>query len=218
MPTHTAAAAAKLEALPANETGPAKITAIYKPKDGFKDSNIINVEMSLDIFSPSTKEIVDINMSHPTLGFKFQLTQMAAQPIIKSCKSGTQAAKLKNWRSRIRHGTIQAIDSEYVNTIENIHLTIQWFLESNQTKCKITIGHHKIAQPLMASGIPQVHFDQLHAIAPHLHACGYGKDHNLWGEYGFFPAVDKSTIHNAITDAQVTTRFTPCQLQKRTDW
>jgi hypothetical protein len=49
-PTHTAAAAAKLEALPADNIDKATITAIYEPEDGFKDSDILNVEMSLETF------------------------------------------------------------------------------------------------------------------------------------------------------------------------
>jgi hypothetical protein len=74
-PMHTAAAAAKLEALPADDTDPATITAIYEPNDGFQDSDILNVEMSLDIFGPSTTEIVAIDTRHPTLGFEFQSAQ-----------------------------------------------------------------------------------------------------------------------------------------------
>ena len=94
---YPAATAARLKALPADGTDPARITAIYEPEDGFKDSDILNIEMLLDIFGLSTMEAVAINTPHPTLVFEFHLPQRAAMPIIKVCKSGTQAAKLKNW-------------------------------------------------------------------------------------------------------------------------
>jgi hypothetical protein len=218
IPMDNAAAAATLEALPADDMDIATITAVYEPDDGFKDSEILNIEMSLDIFGPSTTETVDINMRHPTMGFEFHSPQMSARPVIKACKSGTQAAKLKNWRSRFRHGTIRAIDGEYMDTIEDIHLTFKRLLESNRMNCEITIAHHEISQPLTASGIPQLHFDQLHAIAHHLHVMRYGDDYDLWGKYGSFPEVDESTIHNAIADEQTVARFTRRQLCKRTDW
>jgi hypothetical protein len=46
----------------------------------------------------------------------------------------------------------------------------------------------------------------------------YGDDYNLWGDYGSFPNINESTIHNAIADDQATARFTRRQLKKRTDW
>jgi hypothetical protein len=42
---------------------------------------------------------------------------MTARPIIKSCKSGPQTANLKNWRSRFWHGTIRAINGEYITQL-----------------------------------------------------------------------------------------------------
>jgi hypothetical protein len=54
-----------------------------------EDSNILNIEVSLDIFGLSTMEILNINMQNPTLGFEFPSPQTTAQPIIKLCKLGT---------------------------------------------------------------------------------------------------------------------------------
>jgi hypothetical protein len=49
--------------------------------------------MSLDIFGPSTTEVLTIDPRHPTLGFEFHSPHSAARPIIEQCKSGTTAAK-----------------------------------------------------------------------------------------------------------------------------
>ena len=106
---HPSAAAAKLKSLPADDIDPTILTAIYEPDDGYKNSNIMNIKISLDIFGPSTTEIIRIDKRHPTFGFEFESRQQTAQPIIQSCKSGTQAAKLRSWQSRFQHGTIRAI-------------------------------------------------------------------------------------------------------------
>jgi hypothetical protein len=213
-----AAAAAKLDATTLDDVNPAIITALYEPDEAFQDSDVLNIEMSLDIFGPSTTESMTLDLRHPSLGFEFQSNTLTARPIIKSCKTGTQAAKLRNWRSRFRHGTIRAINGEYIDTIADVHLTISQLIESKESFCKITIAHHEISQPLTASGIPQLHFDQLHAIAHHLHVLRYGDDHDLWGDYDSFPIVHESTIHNAIADDITAARFTRRQLRKRTDW
>jgi hypothetical protein len=85
----------------------AMIATIYKPENGYQDSDILNIEMSLDIFGPSTTEVLRIDPRHPTLGFEFHSPNQDARPVIKQCKSGTYAAKMKTWRSRFQHGTIR---------------------------------------------------------------------------------------------------------------
>jgi hypothetical protein len=101
-----AAAAATSEAATDAPEDTAMIATIYEPENGFKDSDVLNIETSLDIFGPSTTETIDIDGRHPTLGFEFHSSAASARPIIKFCKTGTPAAKLHNWRSRFRHGTL----------------------------------------------------------------------------------------------------------------
>jgi hypothetical protein len=215
-----AAAAAKLDAFIASDTNEphARISTIYEPEQGYHDSDVLNIELSLDIFGPSTTEVLTIDPRHPTLGIEFHSSQPTARPIIKQCKSGTPAAKMRNWRSRFRHGTIRAIDGEYMDTIEDVRHTVATLRDSNRTDCKITIAHHEIAQPLTASGIPQLHFDQLHAIAHHLHVMKYGEDFDLWDNKNEFPSIDKDTIRQAVADDQAVARFTRRQLKRREDW
>jgi hypothetical protein len=73
-----------------------------------------------------------------------------------------------------------------MDTIEDIRHTVAKLKESSWSNCKITIAHHEIARPLTASGIPQLHFDQLHAMANHLHVMKYGEDYDLWGDCNLF--------------------------------
>jgi hypothetical protein len=74
IPDHPAGAAAKLDASAANSSTEAMIATlhddpsteamnatIYEPSSRYQDSNILNIEMSLDIFGPSTTEVLTIN-------------------------------------------------------------------------------------------------------------------------------------------------------------
>jgi hypothetical protein len=237
-PTRTAAAAATLEHpahddagyyAPADEIephddvdfaddNPATINTIYEPATGYHAGDINNIEMSMDIFGPSTTEPISLDTKHPTLGFIFSSPQGNDRPIIQDCQSGTPAAKIRNWRSRFRYGSLRAINGQYLDNITNVHRTIAQLHDANAKTCTITIAHPEIAQPLTASGIPQLHFDQLHAIAHHLHVIRYGEDYDLWGNTADWPHVDEETIHQAIIDDQVPVKFTRRKLKIRDDW
>jgi hypothetical protein len=110
------------------------------------------------------------------MGFKFQSKLGSKRPVIHNCKSGTQAAQLRNWQSRFRYGTLCAINGQFIDTIDDAQIIISKLNDSKKQECKVTITHPEIAQPLTASGIPQLHFDQLHAIAHHLHILKYCTD------------------------------------------
>ncbi len=87
-----------------------------------------------------------------------------------------------------------------MDTIEDVRHTIATLRDSNRTDCKITIAHHEITQPLTASGIPQLHFDQLHAIAHHLHVMRYGDDYDLWDNKAVpYKHLTLPTIHSVIS-------------------
>jgi hypothetical protein len=76
-PADPAAAAATPQA---QEATPAMIAKIYETTDGYIDEDILNMQMSLDIFGRSTTEIIRINKKHPTLGFDFRSAKGSARP------------------------------------------------------------------------------------------------------------------------------------------
>jgi hypothetical protein len=197
---------------------PATIHTIYEPANGYHDGDINNIEMSMDIFGPSTTETISMDCRHATLGLIFCPDNGTERPIIQECQPGTPAAKIRNWRSRFRYGTLRAINGEYVDTVHAAITKFAQLHDARATDCKITIAHPEIAQPLTASGIPQLHFDQLHAIAHHLHVLKHGDDHNLWGDTSDWPVLDEETVHQAIVDDQVPAKFTRRQLKTRQDW
>jgi hypothetical protein len=74
LPDNPAAAAAKVDALDyfnSTDLDHAIVATLYQPDGGYQDSDILNIEMSLDIFGPSTTELLTIDARHPTLGFEF---------------------------------------------------------------------------------------------------------------------------------------------------
>ena len=63
----------------------------------FTSQDILQLEMSLDIFGPSTT--IKVNTSHHTdLGFIF--FDGKETPTIRDCKQGTPAQAIRSWRSR----------------------------------------------------------------------------------------------------------------------
>ena len=223
-PTTTAAAAKTQAPLPEpldpiaphyDDTTPQVLAVIHEdppsnthpPSFKFNRKDILNIEMSADIYGPSSTEEIDIHPTHPTLGFDMHFTNLSAKPTIKNCKTGTPAARIKHWRSKYRHGTIRAINGIYVDTIQDIQETVTKLKGSNATTCTITIAHPEIPEPLTHEGIPQLHFDQLHMLAHHLHVLKYGDNYDLWDDKTTKPPLSEATIHQAIADG-----ITPAKL------
>jgi hypothetical protein len=66
-----------------NDKNPAMIHQIYEPETGYNDGDILNVEMSMDIFGPSTTETMRLE-KHPTLGFNFCSPNGTERPIYRT--------------------------------------------------------------------------------------------------------------------------------------
>lgn len=84
----------------------------------------------------------------------------------------------------------------------------------------MTIAHPEIAAPLTSDGIPQLHFDQLHMLAHHLHVLRYGKDNNLWADPKSLPPIEEAVIHQALASEEIdlSAKYSRKQLKRRKDW
>ena len=131
----------------------------------FTTQDILQLEMSLDIFGPSTT----IKMStsyHTDLGFIF--FDSKETPTIKDCKHGTPAHAIRSWRSRFCFGTIRAVNGKKINTKQQFQTIIE-HVEQTKITCLITIAQKEISNIHTAKGVPKLHFNQLNAMANHLH-------------------------------------------------
>ena len=172
----------------------------------------LQLELTLDIFGPSTTVRIPVNKTMD-LGFEFQ--QGKVSPTIVSCKHNTPANTIKRWRSRFRHGTIRAIDGEHIYTIQQFRDIVQELQKKNRHYCEITIAHEEIHNLHTAEGVPQLHFDQLNAIAHHLHAIR-NNIHN-WEPLTPCP-TDDDAEHYATINNIVPVKLTRRIVKQKEDW
>ena len=76
-----------------------------------------------------------------------------------------------------------------------------------------TIAHEEYSNLHTASGVPQIDFDQLQAVAHHLNCMHYGDDYRLHD-----PDYDEAVIHQAMANNMLPAKLTRCVLLKREDW
>ena len=88
-----------------------------------KDQGIMNIEMSLDIYDPSTTVTVSLHGDHKHLGFIFHSNLRT--PTIQKCEHGTPASNIKRWRSRFQNTAIRAIDGKIIGTIAQLNQRVK---------------------------------------------------------------------------------------------
>ena len=170
----------------------------------------MQTDMSLDIYSPSTTVILPVDNTHPTLEFLFH--DELNTPTIQDCAPCTPASTIERWRSRFRHGTIRAINGAIIDTIPQLKLIIQEILKIEATMCSINITHEDFGNlHSTAQGLPQMHLDQLKAVAHHLNCIKYGDDYNLHirikTNYPQSPCRWHSPSHTDTKNSQATERL-----------
>ena len=197
-----------------------------------KDKDILQLEFSLDVFGPSTTIQVEVDNS-TTLGFCFYPGKVT--PTIQDCTPHTPANGIRAWRSRFRHGTIRAIDGEVIHNVQQLEDHLEELRKLGKTTCSITIAHEEIWSLHTANGIPQLHFDQLNAIAQHLHNVKHDTDSTIplmpktmtpdgptirkVIATGTIPkGMDEDTIHNATGTGLIPIKLTRRKIQQLDDW
>ena len=158
-----------------------------------KDEDIMQIDMSLDIYGPLTTVTLSVDSSHPILGFLFH--DELNTPTIQDCVPRTLASKIECWRSHFRYGTIRAINGKIIDTIPQLKHIIQEILTTKVIACSIKIAHEDFGNLHIAQGLPQMHFNQLKAVAHHLNFIKYGDNCNLH-EY----QDEDIIVHKAIGD------------------
>ena len=111
---------------------------------------------------------------------------------------------------------IRAINGIKIDTVHKFRQLVQEIKNDKTTKqCKVTIAHLEIAAPLTSNGILQLHFDQLHMLAHHLHVLQYGKDNDLWADPKSLPPIEEAVIHQALASDEIdlSTKYSRKQLK-----
>jgi deoxyuridine 5'-triphosphate nucleotidohydrolase len=128
---------------------------------------ICNVDLSHDPFADIQKVTLSCRGNHPTRGLILEdCDTWNDRVIIKSCKSGTPAARIKRWRSRLKNSTLLKIDD---TTVQNIRQLEQYLSTvSPGTDVILTIGLEEKVAMNDSAGIPMMYYDQLNAVSTHL--------------------------------------------------
>jgi hypothetical protein len=126
-----------------------------------------NIDLSYDLFV----DIQHIKMisrgNHNTQGLVLQDSNTWNDKInIITCKPGTPAAKIKNWRSRLKNSTLLKIDDVFVTTIADVTKYFQSLPPNKEVT--ITVGLNEKVAMNESKGIPMMYYDQLNAVATHL--------------------------------------------------
>ena len=134
------------------------------------------LEMSLSIFDKSVDERISLRGNHVTLGLLVEPhADIQRAVVVTQMQSGTSAAKIPRWRSRLRNCIVQAVNGEQISTPQDLVDKIRIARIANKEHVTITFGRPQMSA-MTSDGIPQLHFDQLNVIAHHLHAIKTGED------------------------------------------
>eukprot|EP00804_Cyclotella_cryptica_P016939 CCRYP_001875-RA/>CCRYP_001875-RA protein AED:0.38 eAED:0.38 QI:0/0/0/1/0/0/3/0/857 len=99
------------------------------------------------------------NSKHPTAGIV--CSQHNGRLYIRDIQPSTPAAKIRAWRSRLRHAWLIKVDGEEVTTEADIVRIMARLAASKSPTCTLLMAHSELKHGLVESGIPQINADQL---------------------------------------------------------
>jgi hypothetical protein len=155
---------------------PASTTAAAVTMEAIDNKSRCNIDLSYDPFI----DIQDITMisrgNHNTRGLVLQNSNMWNDKInIITCKPGTPAAKIKNWRLRLKNSTLLKIDDVIVTKIADVTSYFQTVPPNKEVMLTIGLNEKRVMND--SKGIPMMYYDQLNAVATHLENIKTGDVH-----------------------------------------
>jgi deoxyuridine 5'-triphosphate nucleotidohydrolase len=153
----------------------AAAATLTKPCD---HSPICNVDLSSDPFV-DTQTITFVSRGrHRTKGFILKdSTDLDNTVIIDTCRPGTAATKILNWRKRLKGSTLLKINDVPITSCQQAEEILN--KQENMTDVNITIGLQEKTPMHDDNGIPIMYFDQLANIATHLQQIQNGEAEKL---------------------------------------
>jgi dUTP pyrophosphatase len=128
---------------------------------------VCNVDISHDPFMDTQTASIVIRGNHPTMGLILEDSETwNSRVIISTCKPGTPALKIKNWRKRLKGNTLLKIGQTEITDVKQA-TEIFAKLPRNEA-IDITIGLDEKLPMHDTNGVPMMYFDQLNTIATHL--------------------------------------------------
>jgi hypothetical protein len=124
------------------------VMMIYLSKHPFRNS--FEEEFRLQYFD---------NTKHPTAGLVCR--EHNRRVYLTNIEPSTPAAKIRAWRSRIRHAWLIEVDGEEVITVADIVRIMARLAKDKSPICRLLLAHSELKDGLVEAGIPQINADQL---------------------------------------------------------
>ena len=137
---------------------------------------ICNVDISHDPFLDRQTVTMTTRGFHATQGMILEPhPEWSHHVIIKSCKPGTAATKILNWRKRLKNSILLDINGTAIQSVEQATAIMSKLQRG--VEITLTVGLSEKLPMHDSNGTPMMYFDQLNAIATHLDHIKYGNHH-----------------------------------------
>ena len=175
-------------------------------------SDLEDIYLSYDPFGPTTTATIRVSGVHPTLGLELDFTDTSHRLILRNCAKSTPAHKIKRWRSTLRNGSLIRIDNKPTPTINDVEAIIEQARLEQKSHLTLTFATDEKVPVHVESGVPQLHFDQLNALAAYLQEIKL--DETFLDNDLETPLLNLLKVKKSKGMAQ----FTRKQLKQRDDW
>jgi hypothetical protein len=126
-----------------------------------------NVDISSDPFVDTQTIKFTSRGRHRTKGIILKdSTELDATVVITTCRPGTAATKILNWRKRLKGSTLLKVNNIPITSSKQAEKILNE--HPNMTDITITVGIQEKLPMHDDNGIPIMYFDQLATIATHL--------------------------------------------------
>eukprot|EP00804_Cyclotella_cryptica_P010142 CCRYP_018497-RA/>CCRYP_018497-RA protein AED:0.41 eAED:0.40 QI:0/0/0/1/0/0/5/0/765 len=160
------------------------------------------------------------NTKHPTAGLV--CSQHNGRLYLRDIQPSTPAAKIRAWRSRLRHAWLIKVDGEEVTTEADIVRIMARLAASKPPTCTLLMAHSELKHGLVESGIPQINADQLnHRYSFDNINTMTQEQFNAWLArlpHCMYDSVEEGGVLNMISVANKLTRRTLLQQDDWEEW
>ena len=193
---------------------------------GINRDDIAMIYLSPDPYNCAFEETIDLRRykwnKANTAGMEFMVKDDRLH--LASMTPSTPGAKIKRWRSHIKHAWLIKVDNVEVHTVEEVSAIFKTLAESERKDCKLLFSHPEIKHGLTNAGIPQISMDQLnnrHLLRPsHQDLLEYMPvlDESVLERVGGYYVNDPDCEEDVINLNTKVMKLTRSKLFKQDDW
>ena len=137
-----------------------------------------NIDISHDPFIDTQRITLTTRGHHRTQGLVLEdSVNWENHVTITSCRPGTAATKIKNWRKRLKNSTLLAINDTPVTSRAQVESIFKDIVRN--TDVILHIGLNEKLPMNDTQGVPMMYFDQLNTVATHLQQIKNNEGHKV---------------------------------------